>query len=867
MKMHGGSLDKNILDFSANTSPLGMHPSSIETLSQIALNPSLLSVYPDSDCVELKNELSKFWKFDSKNIICASGAADLIYLISNVFGKNSALIFEPSFSEYEKSLLNLNCEILHFDFDKNDEETFDEELNSFSNKNISLLFVSSPSNPLGQILSFEQIEKIEKFCQKENAVFVLDACFCQFSKNAENIVKKVISQKEKFQNLVILNAFTKFYGMAGIRLGYALCFSSKIAQKLNQNLRSWSVSSVAQLCGIAVLKSENSFYTNWSSKIQNLVETEKKRFYEFFDSHKIKYFKSEANFITFEFNFDSYSDFIKIEKNDCVEILEKTIQIRSCSTFKNLGKNFHRIAIKNAEENSKLLDLFQKLFAENSKIESNTKIKKAKSIMIQGTMSNAGKSLLVAALCRIFKKDGFKVAPFKSQNMALNSGVTKDGKEMGRAQIVQAECAEILPDVRMNPILLKPNSDTGSQIIVNGEIYGNMSAKDYFKFRKNLIPQIMDAYNSLAEENDIIVIEGAGSPAEINLKNDDIVNMGLAELVDAPVLLAGDIDRGGVFASLFGTFALVSQNERNRIKGFLINKFRGDVKLLESGLEQLYNLTEKRVFGVIPFISNLKIEDEDSLSSQLENEKLVKNEKLIKISVIRLPYISNFTDLNNFSRLPFVDVEFFDSVDDFDFNSDLLILPGSKNSIKSMEFLNEKKLCDLIKNFAKEKLVIGICGGFQLLGELLDDSNGSEDSSSKKMQGLGLLPIQTTFTKEKTKIQVNENLPNFQNAFENLSNKKVSGYEIHQGLTTDSSSKNLRICTKNNVFGTYIHGFFDSSQIVKATLEILAKRKSIILPNFEDYESEKEKEYDRLEKIVRNSIDLEKIYEIIGIKK
>ena len=280
-------------------------------------------------------------------------------------------------------------------------------------------------------------------------------------------------------------------------------------------------------------------------------------------------------------------------------------------------------------------------------------MKQAKPIMIQGTMSNAGKSLICAALCRIFKQDGYKVAPFKSQNMALNSFITDEGLEMGRAQVVQAEAAGIKPSVLMNPILLKPTTDVGSQVIVNGEVRGNMRAADYFKYKKQLIPDIMRAYNTLAAENDIIVIEGAGSPAEINLKSTDIVNMGMAKMVNAPVLLVGDIDRGGVFAQLYGTVALLEDDERAMVKATVINKFRGDVKILEPGLDMLYDLVKVPCAGVVPY-THVDIDDEDSLS-----ERLTAGErKEIDIAVISLPRISNFTDFSPFSRFATVSLRY-----------------------------------------------------------------------------------------------------------------------------------------------------------------------------------------------------------------
>ena len=312
----------------------------------------------------------------------------------------------------------------------------------------------------------------------------------------------------------------------------------------------------------------------------------------------------------------------------------------------------------------------------------------AKNLMIQGTMSNAGKSLMAAGILRVLKQDGYRAAPFKSQNMALNSYITAEGLEMGRAQVVQAEAAGIAPRVCMNPILLKPTSDVGSQVIVNGRVLGNYSALEYFQLKKTLIPQVMEAYHRLEEEADIIVIEGAGSPAEINLKADDIVNMGLAELVDAPVLLVGDIDRGGVFAQLLGTVLLLEEQERERIKGFIINKFRGDAGLLAPGPEMLYQRCGIKTLGILPYLS-LRIEDEDSLSEQLV---YTGEDKLIQIAVVRLPHLSNFTDFNPLARFASVSLQYVERAEQLERigKPDLLILPGSKNTMQDLKHLRER---------------------------------------------------------------------------------------------------------------------------------------------------------------------------------
>lgn len=371
--------------------------------------------------------------------------------------------------------------------------------------------------------------------------------------------------------------------------------------------------------------------------------------------------------------------------------------------------------------------------------------------MIQGTMSGAGKSLLAAGLCRIFKEDGFRTAPFKSQNMALNSYITGDGLEMGRAQVVQAEAAMTEPSVYMNPILLKPTTDTGSQVIVNGEVIGNMSAREYFACKKKFVPDILNACRHLSEEYDILVIEGAGSPAEINLKENDIVNMGLAEMLDVPVLLAGDIDRGGVFAQLYGTVALLEQKERERIKGLIINKFRGDKSILDPGIAMLEERTKIPVVGTVPMLS-VDIEEEDSISERLEMRGNKAGQKevqkaAIDIAVIRFPKISNYTDLAPLESVEGVEVRYVSAPRDLG-QPDLILLPGSKNTMGDLKWMRTSGMeASIFKSLKKGTMIFGICGGYQMMGESLADPEGTEGGGT--MRGMGLLPVETVFISRK----------------------------------------------------------------------------------------------------------------------
>ena len=489
---------------------------------------------------------------------------------------------------------------------------------------------------------------------------------------------------------------------------------------------------------------------------------------------------------------------------------------------------------------------------------------KARCIMVQGTMSGAGKSLLCAALCRIFAQDGYRTAPFKSQNMALNSFVTRDGLEMGRAQVVQAQAAGVEPDVRMNPILLKPSSDIGSQVIVNGEVRGDMPAKEYFRQKKALIPDILRAYNSLADEFDIIVIEGAGSPAEINLKADDIVNMGLAKLVDAPVLLAGDIDRGGVFAQLYGTVELLEPDERARICGLLINKFRGDVESLRPGLAMLEEKTRLPVVGVVPYLK-VDIEDEDSLSDRLQQKNAVKP---LDVAIVRLPHISNFTDFMPLEQHPLLGVRYVQAARELGM-PDLIILPGTKNTVNDLLWLRQCGLETAVQKLARRGTpVLGVCGGYQMLGGMLDDSAGTESGRPQTLRGLELLPTRTVFTLEKRRAQV------MATAAAPFAGAALTGYEIHTGRTTVEGAPFCTLedgtpdgCVQDSVFGTYLHGLFDSGELTEKLAALLCRRKGLAPETAAPLtmQAYREQQFDLLADGVRRALDMSAIYAAMGL--
>lgn len=496
---------------------------------------------------------------------------------------------------------------------------------------------------------------------------------------------------------------------------------------------------------------------------------------------------------------------------------------------------------------------------------------KAKSIMIQGTMSSAGKSLIVAGLCRVFAQDGYRVAPFKSQNMALNSFITKEGLEMGRAQVMQAEAAMVEPSVLMNPILLKPTNDIGSQVIVNGEVRGNMSAKDYYAKKKELVPDIMNAYRKLEEEYDIIVIEGAGSPAEINLKDNDIVNMGMAKMANAPVLLVGDIDRGGVFAQLLGTVEWLDEDDKKYLKGMIINKFRGDKSILMPGIDMLEDRVHYKVLGVVPYVY-ADIDDEDSVSERFERKEAGGN---VDIAVIRLPRISNFTDFNMLESMPDVNVRYVKNVNELK-EPDVVILPGTKNTMDDLKWLRSSGLEARIKSLhAKGKIIFGICGGYQMLGKKISDPESVEAGGD--IDGIGLLDIVTIFDKEKKRTRVIGEAGKINGVLQGISMARVEGYEIHMGNTTVNEEKLLTLTSTldgsiyddgaqhGNVYGTYVHGIFDSQDFLEGIVNAVLDSKGINRLSDEhiDIREYKEKQYDILADAIRNNIDMDIIYNIL----
>ncbi len=515
---------------------------------------------------------------------------------------------------------------------------------------------------------------------------------------------------------------------------------------------------------------------------------------------------------------------------------------------------------------------------------------KAKTLMIQGTSSDAGKSLLVAALCRVFVNMGYKTAPFKSQNMALNSFATEEGHEIGRAQALQAAAAKIKPTVDMNPILLKPTDNKRSQVIVKGRVCKNLTAREYYQKKNTLLKIVEESLNRLRSKYDLVLIEGAGSPAEINLKQEDIANMRIAKIADAPVVLVGDIDRGGVFASIVGTLELLDNGERERVKGIIINKFRGDVSLLKPGLNFLEERTGVKVLGVVPYIEDLRVDSEDSLALEKFGRAVPGNsdaaanglpkENLLDIVVIRLPHISNFTDIDSFMYEPGVNLRYVSPGTSIG-ETDLIIIPGTKNTMGDMEALHRKEMSSEIRDASKKGIpVIGICGGYQMLGMSIKDEHGME-SDRKFIDGLGLLNCTTSISPEKVTTQVEAKIAGGGDILGPAIGCKVTGYEIHMGETElhGDAAEAFRIKKRGRlyqdvsdgcvspdglVFGTYIHGLFDNGILRKSVLDFLKERKGLKRDSLGvDHDTYRQSQLDYLAQKVSENIDVDYLLEAI----
>ncbi len=834
---------EDILDFSANINPLGP-PEWLRPCISRELD-SILH-YPDPYASKLRKIIAEKYNVSSDTILVANGSTELLYQLPHVLECHRAVIPVPCYIDYIK-VMELAAIPIHT-IDLLEENDFTPDISEIERVIVpgDLLILGSPNNPTGRCFNAEKIKELAS--SNPQVMFLVDEAFLEFVDGAETLAGAG-------SNIITLHSLTKFYGIPGLRLGFGV-FPDPVAENLQKILPPWTVNSLAQKVGERAVQD-----VDYQEQSRRFCLTCKKDLQDDLANFKdLKVFPSEANYLL-----------IRLSGRVTVPMLqeklaEKNILIRDCSNYKNLGreKGFFRIAVRNQADNKKFIQALSKILPARKK--QGRISRKTPAIMFQGTSSNAGKSVLTAALCRILLQDGIRVAPFKSQNMSLNSFVTLQGLEMGRAQVVQAQAARLDPDVLMNPILLKPNSDTGSQVIVRGKPLGNMTVMEYFSYKKKAMAIACDCYDELAADYQAIVLEGAGSPGEVNLKSHDIVNMRMARHAESPVILVGDIDRGGVYASFVGTMEVLNQWERSLIAGFLVNRFRGKSELLQDAHDYVRAHTGKDVLGVIPYLVNHGIPEEDSVSFKeglFEGTK--PDQDHIEIGIVNLPHISNFTDLEPFIAEPDVYLRVISSPEEFG-RPDVIILPGSKNVISDLRALQSSGMAAKIQQQAESGCrVIGICGGYQMLGNSIEDPYGIESQQSSCV-GLSLLDMHTILAADKTLTRKKgTHIP---------SGEPVVGYEIHHGVTrTDETAifsyEDGSDCgvaaTDKKIWGSYLHGIFDSDLFRRWFINDIRQSKGFAYYDGPLCSYNLEPAFDRLADTVRQGIDMDRVYELLKL--
>lgn len=835
LALASGKSARDIADFSANVNPLGP-PEWLRPL--LSAHISALPHYPDPDYVPLKEAVAACYGVDPAEVIAGNGSSEILYLLPRVSGKR-ALIPVPSYIDYARACSVAGMPVEAFPLQEKDGFRLDLASLEARIEADDLVFIGQPNNPSGMMCDPEALRELAR--RHPAALFVIDEAFADFIEGLDRLAH------HRPRNVVVLLSLTKNFAIAGLRLGCALA-DAEIIQKMRHLQTPWSVNTLAQEVGVAALRDQEYIVRTraYVARQRDWLMRELTRMGGY------TVYPGLANFLL-----------VRIDRAGggaaslAAQLLRQGIAIRTCDNFAGLDDRFFRIAVRTEEENARLIDALDRRPHRGPR-------RKPPALMFQGTSSNAGKSILTAALCRILLQDGFRVAPFKSQNMSLNSFVTRDGGEMGRAQVVQAQACHIEPDVRMNPVLLKPNSDVGSQVIVGGKPVGHMSVEEYIRFKPEALHAAQKAYDSLAADYDAVILEGAGSPAEVNLKRHDIVNMNMARYAEAPVLLVGDIDRGGVFASFVGTMEVLAEWERALVAGFVVNRFRGREALLKEALEYTERHAGRPVVGVVPYLAKLGLPEEDSVTfKSAAHSRSAPLPEGVEIALIDLPHISNFTDFDALRGEPDVHVRIVRTPEDLG-APDAIILPGSKNVLEDLACLRQIGLDRAIVQKADTAEIVGICGGYQMLGERIEDAAAVE-STQRAMQGLGLLKLCTTMAMEKTLVHVTAR---------HASGLQVRGYEIHHGQSAGPDLAPLVLRSdgtvigagRERVWGTYLHGLFDADEFRRWFIDRLRQRRGLAPLGRVCAPYDLEPALDRLAEAVRRSLRMDAVYRWMGLR-
>ena len=833
-----GCAPEELLDFSVNLNPCGAPPGAFECYFRAF---DRIGEYPEPEAGTAVAALAERFRRPEAEIVVGNGSNQLLTLLPEALAPRRAVIVIPGYQEYEASCRRARVPVAEFRLLPEREFRFDPgELETMLRPD-DLVMLGNPGNPTGTLCAGPALKALAE--RRPDVLFLIDEAFLDFAGEGNSLAA------ERLPNVGVTRSFTKFHAMPGLRMG-AFLGPEEWAGRLRKRLPAWSLSTPAAEM-IAFLAEPPPEWVEHSRR--ETARLREKFRAELSKLPGVTVYPSNANFLL-----------LKICRDDFIRrmLVEHRIALRDASQWPGLGPGFMRAAVRPEEEQERFLEAARRILAPASPRIHRRK-RRTPAVMIQGTASNAGKSILAAGLCRALLQDGFAVAPFKAQNMALNSFVTPDGGEIGRAQAVQAEACRLDPDVRMNPILLKPSSDVGSQVIVLGKPVGNCSVREYFRRKPELWHQVTAAYDSLSVRYDAMVLEGAGSPGEINLKSGDLVNMRMAAYAEAPVILAGDIDRGGVYASFLGTWATFTPEERRLVAGFLVNKFRGDPSLLGDAHAYLERATGKPVLGVVDFLRDLALPEEDSVNFAFVRPA-AKESRTLDLAIVGLGHIANFTDFAPFEAEPDVTVRKIFSADEFG-EPDIVILPGSKSVAADLETLEQTGLAGRIRSAAARGATIaGICGGLQLLGEaLLDPAHVESEYAERRC--LGLLPVVTEMRPVKT---VRRSRARRSNGTE------LSGYEIHHGESSCSDPAILRIVSddgreigfeRGTIFSCYLHGVFDDDRFRRNWIDAVRLRKGWPARGGVTARYDTEAALDRLAAHLRSRIDLPELYRKMGL--